>query len=383
MARSRSLLATIAFAASIVGFAPQSAAQSAGYAVNRFEPSERGSDWYASESLDLRGRARPFAGMVGDWSYRPLTVSSAGRDAPVITDDVVTHFGGGIVFLDRARASLNLPIALYRHGEDVSGLTVAARAPHERVTIGDLRMALDGGVLGEFGEVVHVAVGAQVFLPTGSREAYTSDGTVRLAPRIMVAGEGSAFAYAAKVGFMWRPFDGTFEGRRLGSEAFMTVSGGVKVNDRVIFGPELYGASVVTGGDAFASRAAGIGGLLGMHVVLLDDLRLGNAIGTDLLRGDGSPDFRVLASVEYAPDVCVDKDGDGICAKDDACPLVFGVRTGVRSTNGCPAAKPFTQEPIPEPTKEPPPEEEKTEEPPPPEPVPLPPPVEPAPTETN
>ena len=377
MARPRSLLATIAFAATIVGLAPQSAAQSAGYAVNRLEPSERGSDWYVSESLDLRGRARPFAGVVGDWSYRPLVVSSSGRpDAAIIVDDVVTHVGGGIVFLDRARASLNLPVPLYRHGDDVGGLTVAARSPRERATVGDLRMALDAGLLGEFGEIAHLAVGAQVFLPTGSREAYTSDGTIRFAPRIMVAGEGSAFAYAAKVGFMFRPFDGIFEGRRLGSEAFMTLSAGVKVNDRVIFGPELYGASVVTGGDAFASRATGVGGLLGMHVILLDDLRLGNAIGTDLVRGDGSPDFRVLASVEYAPDVCVDKDGDGICAKDDACPLVFGVRTNVRSTNGCPAAKPFDQEPKPEPPTEPPPEEEKKEEPPPPEALPLPPPAQ-------
>lgn len=380
MAMPRSLLATIAFCASTIGFAPQSAAQSAGYAVNRFEPSERGSDWFASESLDLRGRARPFAGIVGDWSYRPLTVSSAGRDAPVITDDVVSHVGGGIVFLDRARASLNLPFALYRHGDDATGRTVAARAPRERVTIGDLRMALDAGLLGDFGEIAHLAVGAQVFLPTGSRESYTSDGTIRFAPRVMLAGEGSSFAYAAKVGFMFRPFDGVFEGRRLGSEAFMTVSAGVKVNDRVIFGPELYGASVVTGGDAFTSRASGLGALLGMHVILLDDLRLGNAIGTDFIRGDGSPDFRLLASVEYAPDVCVDKDGDGICAKDDACPLVFGVPTGIRSTNGCPAAKPFTQEPKPEPKVEPPPEEEKKEEPPPPEAVPLPPPAEPPPS---
>jgi OmpA-OmpF porin, OOP family len=369
----------LAVAASMTGVAPQARAQAAGYAVNRFEPSERGSDWFLSESLDLRGRARPLAGIVMDWAYRPLVVHPPGRpSATVITDDVVMHVGGGVVFLDRVRTSLSLPVALYRHGDDVSGATIAARAPRERAAVSDLRVALDAGLFGEHGEIVHVAVGAQVFLPTGAREAYTSDGTFRFAPRIMVAGEGSAFAYAAKVGFMYRPFDGAFEGRRLGSEAFATLSAGVKVNDRVIFGPEILGASVVTGDDAFAKRATSVDGLLGMHVVVLDDFRVGNAIGTGLGRGDGSPDFRLVASLEYAPDVCVDKDGDGICAKDDACPLVFGVRTGVRSTNGCPAARPFTQEPKPEPPVEPPPEEEeKKEEPPPPEAVPLPPPAVP------
>lgn len=346
----------------MIGFAPHAAGQSAGYAVNRVEPSERGSDWFLSESLDLRGRARPFAGVVVDWAYRPLVLRPEGRPvATVITDDVFLHVGGGVVFLDRMRASLSLPVALYRHGDDVSGLTIAARAPRERPGVGDLRVALDAGIFGEFGDAFHVGVGAQVFLPSGSREAFTSDGTIRLAPRILVAGEGASFAYAGKLGFAYRPFDGIFEGRKLGSEAFATVSGGVKVNDRIVFGPELHAASVVTGGDAFASRASSIGGLLGMHVILFDDFRVGNAIGTGFGLGDGSPDFRLLASLEYAPDVCVDKDGDGICAKDDACPLVFGVRTGVRSTNGCPAPRPFAQEPKPEPTSEPPAEEEGEE----------------------
>ena len=46
--------------------------------------------------------------------------------------------------------------------------------------------------------------------------------------------------------------------------------------------------------------------------------------------------MRVLFSIEFAPDVCVDPDGDGICNPFDACPDVDGVRTGERSTNGCP-----------------------------------------------
>ena len=30
-------------------------AQAQGFALNRFDPSEHGSDWFANESLDLRG----------------------------------------------------------------------------------------------------------------------------------------------------------------------------------------------------------------------------------------------------------------------------------------------------------------------------------------
>ena len=49
-------------------------AQAAGFAVDRFDPAERGSDWFVSESLDLRGSARPAFGVVLDWGHKPLVV---------------------------------------------------------------------------------------------------------------------------------------------------------------------------------------------------------------------------------------------------------------------------------------------------------------------
>ena len=44
-----------------------------GFAVDRFDPSERGSEWFILDSLDLRGHKRITAGgVVGAWSYKPL-----------------------------------------------------------------------------------------------------------------------------------------------------------------------------------------------------------------------------------------------------------------------------------------------------------------------
>ena len=47
-------------------------AQQAGFAINRFEPSERGSEWFAQDTLDFRGHLRPFLGVVGDYGHKPL-----------------------------------------------------------------------------------------------------------------------------------------------------------------------------------------------------------------------------------------------------------------------------------------------------------------------
>jgi outer membrane protein OmpA-like peptidoglycan-associated protein len=46
--------------------------------------------------------------------------------------------------------------------------------------------------------------------------------------------------------------------------------------------------------------------------------------------------MRALVSFDYAPDFCVDADGDGICATEDACPNATGTPSSDPKTNGCP-----------------------------------------------
>ena len=60
--------------AALLATAGSANAQNAGFAVNRFEPSERGSHWFVMESLDFRGNVRPAVGVVGDYQYKPLVI---------------------------------------------------------------------------------------------------------------------------------------------------------------------------------------------------------------------------------------------------------------------------------------------------------------------
>ncbi len=212
-----------------------------------------------------------------------------------------------------------------------------ARAPRREQAAGDLRLDGDVRLFGTRESRVRGAGGLQVHLPSGSRAAYTSDGTVRVAPRFLVAGDLDWFAWGAKLAFLVRPFEGTWEGRELGSQVQLALSGGVNVNDRFVLGPEVHGAFTVTRGDAFGERSIPVEVLLGGRVRIANDFQVGSAIGSRVSAGDGAAKMRVLAVFEYAPDVCVDKDGDGICAYEDACPEVAGVRTYDRKTSGCPA----------------------------------------------
>src|SRR6516164_6845357 len=78
-------------------------AQSQGFALDRFEPSERGSDWFVLESLDLRGHVRPAAGLVAEYAFRPLAVYNADGTvrASIVRDSLVLHPGATLVLWNR------------------------------------------------------------------------------------------------------------------------------------------------------------------------------------------------------------------------------------------------------------------------------------------
>lgn len=313
------------------------AAQSRGYSANRYDPAEPGGDWYATESLDLRGAYLPRIGAVYDWGYRPLrTDAPGGGDHRVIVDQMFVHARANVVLGSFARLGVGVPVAVYQDG-DAPRTGAAQREPASRHALGDLRLVSDFRIFGSFENRLRAAAGLVVHLPTGHRDAYTSDGLVRFAPRLLVAGALRWFDWAARLGYLYRPLDRNWEGRALGDELTFAISAGIRVNDRFVFGPELFGAATVTGSDALGARSIPLELLVGGRARIANDLQIGSAIGGGITTGDGAPKMRVLAVFEYAPDVCVDKDGDGICAYEDACPDVDGVHTGDRRTNGCPA----------------------------------------------
>lgn len=312
----------------------------AGFALNRFDPAEPGSDWFVNDSLDLRGSPNVAAGFIGDWSYKPLVLRGAEGDAGalhnVVTDQVVTHAAVAIMLLDRARLALDLPVVLYQAGDDLSQFAPPL-APLESSGVGDLRLSADARLIGQYGDKLTLALGAQLHLPTGRRSQFSSDGKVRFVPRVLMAGDAGGLVYAAKFGFAYRPLDAQLVGRQLTSEAVFSLAAGVRVNDIFVFGPEVYGATAVGRGvEPFDGRSTPLELLLGLHVTLAESWQLGSGLGPGFTRADGTPSMRLALSLAFAPDVCVDPDGDGICAPADACPDVDGVRTGRRSTNGCP-----------------------------------------------
>ena len=337
--------------------------------LERFDPAERGSRFFAADSLELDGNLRFSAGVAMSYGHRLRTFRQDGTADPeasdLVTDSLWIHPGASVVIAPGARFSVDMPFAL-QSGSDVSldhTFFPAAGSPR----LGDVRLSFDVKVLGDTnpdhdGGVL--AVGAAAYLPTGSADDYAGDDYTRVDFRVSSACHIGHWLFATRVGYMYRhdelPALGgvTFNGELNGSLAL-----GYVVRN-IVIGPELYGST--TFGDVFDRKHTPLEVLIGAHAPL-GPLRVGGGIGTAIVSGLGAPEVRgvfsaewiqapppdrdrdgdgVMDSVDLCPDVpgrdrgCPappqDHDGDGIFDEDDACPDVAGVATDEKLTHGCP-----------------------------------------------
>jgi OOP family OmpA-OmpF porin len=357
MRRVPRIFAFGATSALLMSFASAASAQQTGFAIDRFEPAERGSQFFVVDNLDLRGAARPALGAVLDYSYKPLVVydTNGNERSAIVRHQTFVHLGGSLVLADRLRLGLNVPVAIYQDG-DPSRLDGQAYKPATEPAIGDIRLAADLRLVGDKTDPFTLAFGVRAWLPTGPSEQYAGDGAFRIAPQLLAAGDLGVFTYGARLALVYRAHDPSFGGSELGSEMVGAVGAGLKTLDgRFVIGPEVFASSVFSGTDTFLkTRSTPVEGLIGLHYDVARDVRVGAGAGTGLTRGFGAPQFRGLLSLEYAPayekpEVApppapppvpppppADTDGDGIIDTEDACPAVAGPRTTNPMTNGCP-----------------------------------------------
>lgn len=339
----RTLTSTLALAATLA--LPSIASAQTGFALNRFDPSERGSEWLALDSLDLRGNLRPAIGVVGDWAHKPLLIvdQNGNERSAIVRNQLFLHVGGAINVGGMLRLGVNLPVLAYNDGDGGSVNGVPVKAPGDGA-LGDLRLSADVRLVGQHRSPFQLAVGASAFLPTGSENAYAGDGKPRLAPRLIAAGDLGPFVYSAKLGFQWRDAKDPVGAANTGSEVTFGAAAGVRTaSGKLVVGPELYGSTVVSESGAFFSkRATPVEAILGAHYTLGDDWRIGAGVGPGITRGYGSPQVRVLASIEWVPGFKEkpvppsDRDRDGIIDTQDACVDEPGPKSEDPKTHGCP-----------------------------------------------
>jgi outer membrane protein OmpA-like peptidoglycan-associated protein len=360
-ARTLAAVALAALGLCQAGAARAQSTSTRGFALDRFMPSAAGSDWFAGDSLRIEDNLRPVFGVSADYDVNPLVLynSDGSRRAVPVKGQLFLHAGGSLSLMDRFRIAVDLPIAPYQAGDSgvYNGEMIIGS---NSGGVGDLAVALDARLVGRYGQAFTLGAGAQLFLPTGSRDKFLGEGSVRAMPRIAAAGTVSMFMYSAQLGVMLRE-QSKFAGVDRGTDLTFAAAAGVAVLDRrLIVGPEVYGA---TGVGKWASdnafRQLPVEAMLGAHYRVTSEWRLGATAAIGVSQGLGSPAQRVLLSTEWSPSRAErhhsspapvamspppplapappsDRDGDHVPDNVDACLDVAGIASDDPKTTGCP-----------------------------------------------
>jgi OOP family OmpA-OmpF porin len=275
------------------------AQQAAGFAVDRFEPAAAGSSFLSVDSLDFDGHLRLAGGLTSAWAWKPLVVydGQSNEVSALVRQELVEHVQGAVVLWNRARFDLDLPVPLAASGTSTAVGEQVYGAPGG-TGVGDLR--LGGSVrLFRVRDRITGALGAQLFLPTGTRKAFSSDGGVRFWPQLLAAGRYDRLAWGARLGVHIRPQNDCACDLSPGTELTMGGAGTWRFNRWIAAGPEVYVATAVAGGP-FASRAGtSLEVMLAGHVAVAPRWNVSFGVAPGLTDGAGTPAARVVAGVQY------------------------------------------------------------------------------------
>jgi OmpA-OmpF porin, OOP family len=272
----------------------------------------------------------------------------------------------------------DIPLIIDQRGDSPTLSGVRYNSPSGSA-LGDLRVTGRLALIPQKRFRPAVGVLASTWLPTGNDAAYSGAGQTRFGLDLLLGAEAGPIVLRASIGRRHQADDSLLPTGRSGwAFAFGSAYrfGGWQV------GPEFY-ASTATDRQlaAFTSRSTNAEALLGLRF-RLSSLVFGAAAGPGLSDAPGTPSYRAMLGLAYAPESTAvperqsdsvlgssetaaaaapkgvpqpvglsgaattaigtvsskrDGDGDGVGDPLDACPAVYGQANTESSLNGCPA----------------------------------------------
>jgi OmpA-OmpF porin, OOP family len=300
-------------------------AQERGFAIDRHRPAAPGNAWFSADSLDLVGHNRWAAGALFDWAYQPLVTQDVvdGQQRALIENRQLLNLGVAVNLFSRLRLGLAFPLLLVQNGER-AGVAEHIARPDTAPALGDVRLAFDAALLSAGGGAAVLAVGGQVFLPTGYRAGYLSDGSVRIAPHFTLAGHAGALRYSVHGGVMLRQDHTVADSTWTADVEWSAALGAALLEDHLLLGPELWAVLPTANATeaAFDETSPVLEGLIGAHV-RSNSVHVGFGLGTGFSPAVGSPDVRVVSNIEWVMPIegpPKDRDRDGVPDARDGCP---------------------------------------------------------------
>ena len=320
------------------------------HALNQLEPTPSGDTFFAIPSALVGGHLALRGGVLFDYSNGPLRLVGAnGIETPFVSSQAFVSADVSLALWDRLLVSARLPIALMQSGEPLEGVSIT---PPNSAAVSDIRLGLRGRIVGDARSPFQAGLGANLFVPVGNADSFVGEGKARSDVHFALGGAIGRFVWGASAGVHLRAST-LPHALRFGAAAGVTL-----LADRLRLGIEAFGQRPLGTTVVLASNEADIQSeprvgfeLLGSaRMKVVRGLFLGAAGGPGLTSAFGTPAFRVLGTVGWAPvqDVGptkpilgptnspVDRDGDGFRDDVDACPDEKGELGAEPGKDGCP-----------------------------------------------
>lgn len=270
-----------------------------------------------------------------DYALNPLVWRNPNNSiVPAVEGQIYGELAGSVTFLPWLAAAISMPVSLAFFANDLRGLAPAPNSPG----VGDLRLLAKVRLLNQYRHFLSLAIVPEVAFPTGAGQPYLGASTVTFSPRLALSKQISRVELALNLGARLRG-DRPLPNIAVGSE--LTYAASVLVtlprpSDTVgvdVFG-ELWGFTAAK--RPFGAEATNaLEWLVGGKVSLFDKLVASVGIGAGFIAGYGSPDFRTLLQIAWAPRDR-DRDFDGIVDKKDQCPADPENYNDIDDEDGCP-----------------------------------------------
>ncbi len=340
-AAALALIAPVALISSLVSPREASAqtAQPQSVDLPKLNPSAPGDRFFGVPSPFAAGKATIHAGALLDYAHSPLILvdGTGKRVGGIIDHQMFLHLGVNIALFHRLALNVDMPFALLNRGDGVvTGGSSRFTSPNQ-AAIGDLRLGARIRLFGEYHDPFQIGIGGYLWAPTGTRDAFVTDGKVRGQPHLLLGGRADRFIWSAMLGPTLRS-SVQIANVKLGHQFDWGAGVGLLLgaNRQFQIGVETSGGVTLT---EPAKRSTNAELLLGAKYRVVSPLELGLAVGPGLTNGVGTPDVRAVFGIQYTPEVAApaaDRDGDRIPDASDACPDVRGVASDDPKKNGCP-----------------------------------------------
>lgn len=263
---------------------------SRGFALQTYEPPPAGDRFFSVPDTGVPGHLAPAAAMVLSWAREPLVLQIDGVTVPggrLVHRQFWGFLQGSLGLGDRLLLDVALPVALFQSGSR----PIAALPEVSAVALGDVKVGVRTP-LPRLGPL-DLAAAVDLWIPTGSEEAFSSDGAVRVQPRLVASGSAGPLEYGGTLGYLHRESSDRVL-TSTGPALSFSAAGAWRVGPWR-FGPELFGRYQFDGAATSPVEA-----LLGGHW-RRGAIDAGLALSTGLDRSPGAAPLRVLAQVSWRP----------------------------------------------------------------------------------